>query len=290
MKGLKLNHWMVAIGLVVAYLGISGAASVISAISLPQQTPATGLEQEESFESADLSLLEEVDLEDWFGWTGAVQDQPASESVLDALPAPEISFRTDSGSSESIISDQVSSERLLPELHAAEIFYPQAYADQLAASPTPVASEIPVRLIIPAIKLSVPILAAEAELQTINKESYQVWRVPDEYAVGWHGSSAPLGVTGNTVLSGHHNVHGEVFKSLVDLNPGDLLIVQSEKHYFRYVIVNRMILPEKYAPLEERLENARWILPSEDERLTLITCWPYESNTHRLILVARPEN
>ena len=37
-----------------------------------------------------------------------------------------------------------------------------------------------------------------------------------------------------------------------------------------------------------RLANARWIQPSEDERLTLITCWPYESNTHRLIIVALP--
>ena len=289
MKVLKLNHWMIAIGLVVAYLGISGAASVISAISLPGQSSASELEQEESSGSAELGLVEEISAEDWSGWFGTVQEQPASDSVLDALPAPEVSFWVDSGNIETKNPDQVASERLLPELHAAEIFYPQEYAERLAVNPTPAAPEIPVRLIIPAVKLSAPILAAEAEVQSINKENYQVWRAPDEFAVGWHGTSAPLGVAGNTVLSGHHNVHGEVFKSLVDLNPGDLVIVQSEKHYFRYVIVNRMILPEKYAPLDERLENARWILPSEDERLTLITCWPYESNTHRLILVARPE-
>ena len=36
------------------------------------------------------------------------------------------------------------------------------------------------------------------------------------------------------------------------------------------------------------MENAAWIMPSEDERLTLVTCWPYTSNTHRLIIVARP--
>lgn len=49
-----------------------------------------------------------------------------------------------------------------------------------------------------------------------------------------------------------------------------------------------MIFPERDVPFETRLENARWILPSEDERITLITCWPYFSNTHRLIIVARP--
>jgi sortase A len=49
-----------------------------------------------------------------------------------------------------------------------------------------------------------------------------------------------------------------------------------------------MILPEKYEQLDVRMNNAQWILPSVDERLTLISCWPYESNTHRLIIVARP--
>ena len=49
-----------------------------------------------------------------------------------------------------------------------------------------------------------------------------------------------------------------------------------------------MIVPEKYEQLDIRMNNAQWILPSVDERLTLITCWPYETNTHRLIIVARP--
>jgi sortase A len=49
-----------------------------------------------------------------------------------------------------------------------------------------------------------------------------------------------------------------------------------------------MILPEKYQEIDVRMDNARWILPSDDERLTLVTCWPATSNTHRLIIVARP--
>jgi len=49
-----------------------------------------------------------------------------------------------------------------------------------------------------------------------------------------------------------------------------------------------MILPERNEPVDTRLQNARWILPSADERLTLLTCWPYTTNTHRLIIVAIP--
>jgi sortase A len=39
---------------------------------------------------------------------------------------------------------------------------------------------------------------------------------------------------------------------------------------------------------EKRLENARWIGPFPDERLTLVTCWPYTNNTHRVIVIAKP--
>ncbi len=50
----------------------------------------------------------------------------------------------------------------------------------------------------------------------------------------------------------------------------------------------RKILPDRGQPDEVRRENARWIQPTEDERITLTTCWPYTSNTHRLIIVAKP--
>jgi sortase A len=50
-----------------------------------------------------------------------------------------------------------------------------------------------------------------------------------------------------------------------------------------------MILPERDQPIEVRLANARYIQPTDDERLTLITCWPYESNTHRVVVIAFPK-
>ena len=46
---------------------------------------------------------------------------------------------------------------------------------------------------------------------------------PDTRASGWHTTSAPLGVAGNTVLNGHHNIRGEVFGHLADLKSGDLI-------------------------------------------------------------------
>jgi hypothetical protein len=69
---------------------------------------------------------------------------------------------------------------------------------------------------------------------------------------------------------------------------GDTFTILSGAKQFNYIIANKMILPEKDQPLSVRLENSRWIMPSTDERVTLVTCWPATSNTHRLILVAVP--
>lgn len=160
------------------------------------------------------------------------------------------------------------------------------------SDPAPTATALPIwipdRLIIPAIQLDAPVAPTELKRVDIGGTLYPQWLAPDSFMVGWHGTSAPLGVPGNTVLNGHHNVHGEVFGHLVDLQVGDLIEVDSGDKQFAYEIVLKIILPERFKPLAVRWANAQWIGASTDERLTLITCWPYESNTHRLIMVAAP--
>jgi len=113
------------------------------------------------------------------------------------------------------------------------------------------------------------------------------WEVPDN-AVGWHKTSAYPGQPGNTVLNGHHNIRGEVFRYLVDLQPDDDIYVYVGEKRFHYRVTEKHILKEKGEPPEVREANAKWIAPTKDERLTLVTCWPYTNNTHRLIIVARP--
>jgi len=149
---------------------------------------------------------------------------------------------------------------------------------------------VPGRIVIPKIELIAPIVEASLKKTWLEAKQYEQWLAPNEFAVGWHFTSARLGEVGNTVLNGHHNVHGRVFVDLEKLEPGDLISVYGEGNEFRYVVVNKMILPERKASAAVRLENARWIMPSADERLTLVTCWPYESNTHRLVIVAKPNS
>ncbi len=147
---------------------------------------------------------------------------------------------------------------------------------------------IPDRIVIPAIQLDAPIVSADYNFTQIEGETFGQWTAPSMFAAGWHPNSALLGKAGNTVINGHHNEYGEVFGKLVDLKVGDIIYVYSRGVRYAFTIANRMILPERFMDAKTRLENARWINATDDVRLTLVTCWPKESNTHRLILVARP--
>jgi LPXTG-site transpeptidase (sortase) family protein len=156
----------------------------------------------------------------------------------------------------------------------------------ITPSPTPQKPLIPDRIVIEKIALDAPVKLATEDKVTIASEEYLQYLAPDEFAAGWHPNSAPLGAIGNTVINGHHNVHGKVFGRLVELVPGDRITVFSGTTSYTFQVANVLILPERDADLAARLENARWIEPSQDIRLTLVTCWPEYSNTHRLIIVA----
>lgn len=147
---------------------------------------------------------------------------------------------------------------------------------------------VPDRIEIPAIELDAPVIAADHRYTEVEGATFGQWLAPSYFAAGWHPDSALPGETGNTVINGHHNIDGEVFADLVDVVEGDHILVFAGERLFEYVVTNRMILPETFMDAATRLNNARWLARSDDERLTLVTCWPLESYTHRLILVAVP--
>jgi LPXTG-site transpeptidase (sortase) family protein len=143
-------------------------------------------------------------------------------------------------------------------------------------------------LVIPAINLEAPIVEVGYESQVIDGTSAITWAVPEFFAVGWHQSSAPPGQHGNTVLNGHEYIHGGVFQELVKLQEDDEIIVHSEGTAHHYRVSEQHIFKEEGQSLAVRVENAQWILPTEDERLTIVTCAPHKKSTHRLIVVAFP--
>jgi sortase A len=158
-------------------------------------------------------------------------------------------------------------------------------------SPTPhngFTPDVPTRLVIAAIGLDAPIITVGWSVVEEDGQQLSEWDVPSQRAAGWLNSSALVGARGNTVIVGHQNIDGRVFENLEYLKQGDEIQVQTSSATRKYIVTVRTIVPEKDQPIEVRRENARWIGPSNDERLTLVTCWPRNNNTHRLILVALP--
>ena len=157
--------------------------------------------------------------------------------------------------------------------------------------PSPAATpdaEPPLRLQVPAIQLDAPVIPVGLTTMREGEQEWITWEPPDAFAAGWLITSAYPGQPGNVVLIGHHNIYGKVFANLYRLHPGDLVRLETRQRTYVYQVEAVHILPEKGQPLEVRQRNLRWVLPTPDERLTLVTCWPAHTNTHRLIVVARP--
>ena len=258
------STWLIVLGVLVS------AAAAGGAIENARQN-AAGLDQINGGGSSQdfVPLLAPV------GDTSGQREAPTlpapANGLINALPTPP--------ASESPISTP---------LTTATQTGPAAATASPTAPPTPLPVWRPDRIVIPAIKLDAPAVPAKIQTFEVQGQSVLEWVAPNAFAAGWLTTSVPLGVPGNTVFVGHNNLDGEVFGHLVDLKVGDVILMYAGDTEFAYRVALTMILPERFQKLDVRLANARWIEPSQDTRLTLVTCWPYASNTHRLIVVATP--
>jgi LPXTG-site transpeptidase (sortase) family protein len=146
----------------------------------------------------------------------------------------------------------------------------------------------PDRLELPSIGLDTSVIELGWTSKTLDTgEIYSEWEDADN-AAGWHKNSQRPGFGGNVVLSGHNNIMGAVFRELDLLKRGDTAYLYVDHQKFEYVVDKVLIVPEKFATEEQRQKNFAYIEQSDDERLTLVSCWPRDDNTHRIIVVARP--
>jgi LPXTG-site transpeptidase (sortase) family protein len=174
---------------------------------------------------------------------------------------------------------------VLPE---TPLLVPAQALPELNVIPTPppdqVGGSLPTRIVIAAIKLDAPITPVGLH----QVDGNLTWDVPNYFAAGWLNRSALLGKSGNTVLDGHHNILGLVFANLKDLKAGDPIQLYSGDKKFSYAVTDLHNLVERDQPIAVRIKNAQWIQSTTDERITLVTCWPPNNNTNRLIIVAKP--
>jgi sortase A len=162
--------------------------------------------------------------------------------------------------------------------------------DAPTAAPTPPPRPkmpLPTHITIPAIKVDSDIVEVGVSPTTVDGQPALIWDVAP-YAVGHNFSSASPGEGENVVLTGHDDWEGEVFKNLWHLKKGDDIEVQAGDRQISYHVDDILLLPEVGESLEKRIANAAFIGTTGDERLTLVTCYPYGVDSDRLVVIARP--
>ncbi len=139
---------------------------------------------------------------------------------------------------------------------------------------------------IPALNVEAPVIALAPRL--VEEQGAMVWRlpVPNSYSVAWDETSAEPGFVGNVIMTGHNNLYGAVFGDLDKLSYGDEIAIWSEYGVFSYYVSVIQYLEYKDQPLEVRTSYTQWLSQTFDQRLTLISCWPRRTATHRIVIVA----
>jgi LPXTG-site transpeptidase (sortase) family protein len=152
----------------------------------------------------------------------------------------------------------------------------------------------PVRLLIPSLGLDVPVVEVSWDLIFTDGSWQSVWQTADG-AAGHHRNSANPGEAGNVVISGHHNTRGQVFREVSEIGqPGatfrqgdEVVLVAEDRRQYTYAVAEWERFEEEARTPAERQQNAHYLNPTSDPTLTLVTCWPYESNSHRVVVVAK---
>jgi sortase A len=129
--------------------------------------------------------------------------------------------------------------------------------------PTP-GPEHALRIVIPSIGVDAPVVEGD-DWETLKK------------GVGHHLGSANPGERGNCVLSAHNDIYGEIFRYLPDVKVGDEILVHTQTQVYRYVAQQSRIIEPT---------DGSVMAPTSTPVLTLISCYPYGIDTHRIIVIA----
>jgi LPXTG-site transpeptidase (sortase) family protein len=150
-----------------------------------------------------------------------------------------------------------------------------------------VASSPPERICSAAIDLDIEIVPVGWKQVERDGKTVSMWEV-GSFVASWHKTSAMPGQVGNMVITGHNNIEGSVFRRLPDLREGDEIAVEAGGRPYTYTVETKFVVQEKDATPEQKRWNGQWIGHFADERLTLVTCYPPDGNSHRLIVIAKP--
>jgi len=219
-----------------------------------------------------------------FAAVGQPQAQPAEPASAAAPTHSEAPTPTQVGTVAG------SAFRLGPEAATADAFWPTPTAIPTAGPPATWPSA-PLRIVIPAAGIAAPVVEVGWHVDRSGDAPRGVWDTVSGAAGHLRGSADP-GQAGNCVLAGHSSdAGGAVFRRLNEVAAGDRIELYTVSgQCYTYTVSTVVLLDENGASAAEKREHARWLDSNGEPVVTLVTCWPDWSYTHRLIVRGRLDN
>lgn len=104
------------------------------------------------------------------------------------------------------------------------------------------------------------------------------------YATGALKTAMPWDKQGNFALAGHRNTHGEPFRYVNRLQPGDKIVVETRSTFYTYEMTSRLdqTSPANTKVIEPVPAGSGFTRPGR--YITLTTCTPEFTSTYRLVV------
>ncbi|MFF4848241.1 class E sortase [Streptomyces sp. NPDC001194] len=134
---------------------------------------------------------------------------------------------------------------------------------------------------IPKLDVKVPVAEGVSKPKVLDKG------MVGHYADGALKSAMPADKQGNFALAGHRNTHGEPFRFINRLVPGDPVVVETRDAYYTYEITSSLAQtpPTNVSVIKPVPVGSGFTAPGR--YITLTTCTPEFTSTYRMIVWGR---
>jgi sortase A len=122
-----------------------------------------------------------------------------------------------------------------------------------------------------AIRIRVPSIDVEAPV--VEGDDWEALK----QGAGHHIGSANPGESDNCIISAHNDIFGEIFRDLPDVDLGDEVFVYTASQVYRYVVTQKRFIEP---------DDVSVMYPTSSPVLTLISCYPYGIDSHRIVVIA----
>ena len=122
-----------------------------------------------------------------------------------------------------------------------------------------------------AVRIQIPVVGVDAPV--VEGDDWESLK----QGAGHHVGSANPGESSNCIISAHNDIFGEIFRDLPDLGLGDEVFVHTASQVYRYEVTQKRIIEPA---------DVSVMYSTSTPVLTLISCYPYGIDTHRIVVIA----